>query len=114
MPCAYLRGWIGFFLVAVEKQSNKNIEKVQEILKLYESLKDDFINIPTPKNAIKVLDFLFSKPIFDSKDFIESVNIPKRNGFRILKYISDEQIVSDNGRTRNKTYFFDALIKIII
>ena len=68
-------GWIKFFLIATEKQSIKNISKVQEILQLYNNLKEKVVNIPTPKNAIKVLDFLFSMPYFDSGDFITSSSI---------------------------------------
>ena len=106
-------GWISFFLIAVEKQSIKNIEKVLEILKLYDNLKEKIINIPTPKNAIKVLDFLFSMPFFDSGDFMDVTGINENASFRIIKYLSDSKIISDNNKTRFKTYYFDELIKII-
>lgn len=106
-------GWINFFLIATEKQSMKNIDKVQEILKLYNNLKGRVVNIPTPKNSIKVLDFLFSMPLFDSRDFTRATGIESRNTFRILKFLTEEKIVSNDGKDRNKTYFFDNLLKII-
>lgn len=106
--------WIKFFLVAVEKQSEINTKKVESILNIYNKIKEKVIDIPTPKNFIKVLDFIFSMPIFDFGDFMESTGIKKDSGFRILKFLSDEKIVSDNGRSRDKTYFFDNLIKIIM
>lgn len=99
--------------MAIEEQSTKNIKKVQEILKLYTDLKEKIVDIPTPKNAIKVLDFLFSMPFFDSHDFQRKTNITKMQASRILKYLRNEKIISDNKKTRNKTYFFDNLIKII-
>ena len=40
--------------------------------------KEDISSIPTPKNSTKVLDFLFSTPIFSAKLFIERVKIEKR------------------------------------
>jgi len=106
--------WIKFFLVAVEKQSEINTKKVESILSLYGKTKEKVIDIPTPKNSIKVLDFIFSMPIFDSGDFMESTGIKKDSVFRILKFLSDEKIVSDNGKPRDKTYLFDNLIKIIM
>ncbi len=105
--------WIEFFLVAVEKQSTKNIAKSQEILKSYNNLKEQIINIPTPKNSIKVLDFLFSMPVFDSRDFIEKTGIQKMSALRILNFLSDENVLTDNGEKRVKTYFFTNLINII-
>jgi hypothetical protein len=52
-------------------------------------------------------------PFFDSRDFQERTKITKMQTSRILKYLSDEKIISDNEKIRNKTYFFDDLIKII-
>jgi len=106
-------GWIIFFLLAIEKQSQKNIDKIQDIFNLYNKLKEQIIHIPTPKNAIRVLDFLFSMPIFDSNDFINQIEIPKKSAARILKYLSDEKVIISNEKQRNKIYFFDDLIKIV-
>ena len=63
---------------------------------------------------LKVLDFLFSKPIFDSSDFVKNTNIQKRSSFNILNYLNNENIISKNEKERNRTYFFNDLIKIII
>ncbi len=106
--------WISFFLIAVEKQSIKNIQKVQDILNLYNDLKGRVVDIPTPKNAIKVLDFLFSVPIFDSKEFIRNTWIGRDSSFRILKFLSNEKIILDDWALRNKTYFFDKLLEVIM
>ena len=106
--------WIKFFLVAVEKQSEINTQKVESILNLYNKTKEKVIDIPTPKNSIKVLDFIFSMPIFDSGDFMKSTEIKKDSVFRILKFLSDEKILSSDKKPRDKTYLFDNLIKIIM
>ena len=107
-------GWIKFFLVAVERQSIKNIKKVQEILKLYDDLKDRIRHIPTPKNSIKVLDFLFSKPIFESGDFLRETEIQnKMTALRILKFLLEKEILIDNGKSKGKRYFFPNLIDIV-
>ena len=106
-------GWIQFFLTATEEQSIKNIKKVQNILNLYADLKKEISQIPSPKNSIEVLDFLFSVPVFDSNDFTNKTTINKDTTFRIIKYLSAQGVISDNKKTKNKTYFFDRLIRII-
>ncbi|MCK5412779.1 MAG: Fic family protein [Candidatus Pacebacteria bacterium] len=106
--------WIKFFLVAVEKQSEINAQKVELILNLYNKTKKRVINIPTPKNSIEVLDFIFSMPIFDSGDFRKHTKIKENASFRILKFLLDEEIIFDNKKSQNKTYFFNNLIKIVM
>jgi len=105
--------WIEFFLNAIYIQSNNNIQKINKILSLYNQLKEDIIDIPTPKNSIKVLDFLFSTPIFSAKLFIEKTNIEKRNVYRIIDFLVDKEIIFPDDKERNKTYYFDKLLKII-
>ncbi len=105
--------WIKYFLIAIEQQSNRNIEKVEQILTLYNDLKVKIVKIPTPKNAIRVLDFLFSNPFFNSTKFINDTGIKRRNGFKILNYLKDENIIEHDDKQRNKTYFFNDMIKII-
>lgn len=106
-------GWIKFFLIATEKQSKKNTEKIKNILSLYNKLKEEVIKIPTPKNSIKVLDFIFSIPIFDSSEFSKKTEIDKTACFRIIKYLLNKNIISSNRKAKNRTYFFNGLIDII-
>lgn len=105
--------WISFFLVAVIKQSEKNILKVEEVLGLYNNLKETIVEIPSPKYAIKVLDFLFSTPIFESNEFINETDIGKTSAFRILNYLVEDKTLSIKEKTRSSSYHFDDLIKIL-
>ncbi len=105
--------WITFFLQAVIEQSQSNIQKAKSIVALYEQNKQQIVDIPSAKNSIKVLDFLFTYPMFDSRKFISETKIAKAICFRTLSFLSAKKILADNGKTRNKTYFFSELLKII-
>ncbi|MCA9376749.1 Fic family protein [Candidatus Nomurabacteria bacterium] len=105
--------WILFFLVAVIKQSEKNILKVEEVLNLYNSLKEEIVTIPTPKNAIKVLDFLFSMPIFNSPDMTKETGIQRMTALRILKYLEEVKVLSKSDTTKVNSYRFNKLVKIL-
>ncbi len=79
--------WIVFFLNAVIEQTQENIKKARNIVLLYNQMKQEIIDIPSAKNAIKVLDFLFTYPIFDSGKFIFETKISKAMSFKILLFL---------------------------
>ena len=105
--------WIAFFLNAMIKQSKKNVEKVLQIKNLNEDMKELVAYMPTPKNAINVLDFLFSNPIFTSDVFINRTEIGKSTSFRIINFLQSETILQTDEKPRNKTYYFSKLLRII-
>ena len=105
--------WIDYFLNAVIEQSKINIVKAQNIIMLYNKMKESISSIPGSKYAITVLDFIFSQPIFSSEDFIGVTKINKPSTARILNYLCSQKILRDDGRQRYRTYFFTDLLRII-
>ncbi|BCD59336.1 MULTISPECIES: Fic family protein [unclassified Nitratiruptor] len=105
--------WIQFFLKAITQQSINNINKINKIVTLYNELKNEIVDMPTPKNSIKVLDFLFSTPIFSSKKMENQTGIEKRSIYRVISFLIDKKIISSDEKERNKTFYFDELLKII-
>ena len=63
--------WIEYFLTAVIEQAKKNIILAKEILTLYNSLKQEIVDLTKSKHSINILDFLFEKPVFTSSDFLK-------------------------------------------
>jgi len=87
-------GWIMFFLRGVIEQSEKNIEKVKAVLKLYEMMKEKIVSITHSQYSIKALDILFTMPIFSSTEFIKSSNIPKASARRILNRLEESGTIN--------------------
>jgi Fic family protein len=56
--------WVEFFLVGVERQAERNARKAAAMLRLYESLKTQFIQTTRSQYAVPLLDFIFSTPVF--------------------------------------------------
>ncbi|MBI4744095.1 MAG: Fic family protein [Actinobacteria bacterium] len=108
--------WIEFFLKAVIEQSKANSQKAKSILELYEKKKERIQAVTRSKHVIKVLDTLFSRPIFSATDFIRESGIPKRSAIHILNIIEKEGIISilrsGSGRKAN-IFMFNKLINII-
>lgn len=108
--------WIKFFLEAVFQQAKGNILKVKAILDLYQSKKERIQSITRSQYVVKIIDSLFARPIFSSKDFIKESGIPKASAMRILNLLEKEKIISvlkkGTGRKPNML-IFNKLINII-
>lgn len=108
--------WIDFFLKAVIEQSKANSKKAKAILELYEQKKERIQAVTRSQYVIKILDTLFSKPIFSTTDFVRESGIPKRTALNILNLVEKEGIISilrpGKGRKAN-IFMFNKLIAIL-
>lgn len=108
--------WIIYFLQAVIEQSQINIQKASTIHKLYDSKKEEVMTLTNSKYAIKILDFIFSYPIFNSSNFIKVSKIPKRSAIRSLNALEEggmlKKIISGSGR-KPSTYVFSKLLSVV-
>ncbi|MDE0678672.1 MAG: Fic family protein [Gammaproteobacteria bacterium] len=86
-------GWCRFFLDAVRTQAEDNLAKAQQILALYEEMKRRIPAVTRSRHAVRVLDWLFERPIFSSSNFIDSSSIPERTARRLLKGLQDDGVV---------------------
>jgi len=85
--------WIIFFLDAVEVQAKYNAEKAKQVLLLYKQMKDLVANISNSPYGIKILDTLFSMPIFRRADFEKTAGLNSQTTFRIITKLKDEEIL---------------------
>ncbi len=67
-------GWIAFFLKAIIKQSSDNANRVKRIMNLYDIMKQKIQDITHSQYNLRLLDSLFSKPIFRTSDLVRQLN----------------------------------------
>jgi Fic family protein len=82
-------GWCSFFLNAMTAQAQENHQKATAILKLYESVRDRIIDLTHSQFAIKALDFLFVRPIFQTSAFVHEADIPVHTAKKMIKKLHD-------------------------
>jgi Fic family protein len=82
-------GWCVFFLEALTEQAKENQQKAMSILKLYERERDRIINLTRSQYAIKALDFLFMRPIFQTSAFVLEADIPEHTAKKMIKKLRD-------------------------
>lgn len=108
--------WITFFLKAVIEQANRNTDKAQQILELYNNMKQKIVDYTHSQYALQALDCLFTVPIFSSRDFQKQSDIPKASAARIIKVLKEEDVIETLEEARGRKpaiYLFRRLIEIV-
>jgi Fic family protein len=85
--------WVYFFLDAVEVQAKNNADKAKQVLMLYTQMKELVAKISNSPYGIKVLDTLFSMPIFRRSDFEKIAGLNHQTTYRIITKLKAEKIL---------------------
>jgi len=107
--------WIKFFLVGVIETSKESIQVFKDIISLKTDL--EINRIPKLgsriKKAQKLLKHLYQKPITDSKQVAEILNIAPSSANRLIKDMVDLRILEEmTGFKRNRKYIFTEYFRI--
>lgn len=87
-------GWCIFFLTAIRRQAEMNESRVRSILSMYRADKEWMAEATHSHHAIRALDWIYSRPIFNTADFIKGSGIPKASATRMLR------VAKQSGRLR--------------
>jgi len=108
-------GWCRFFLQAVQTQANDNLKKAKAILDLYGEMKVRFVEVTRSRYGIRVLDWVFERPIFRSSEFTAQGSIPRATAKRLLAALQADGVLktlSAGGGRRGAIVAFPALLNI--
>lgn len=108
-------GWVEFFLTAITEQSQSNTLRVRNILQLYERMKQQISDLTRSQYALRVLDTLFDRPIFESSDFVVRSGIPRNTALPFLRKLRDGGILSvlrEKSGRRSAILAFSELLNI--
>ena len=87
--------WCSFFLTAVISQAETNQTKAEQILQLYEHRRNWVVEVTHSQYGVRALDWIFSRPIFKTSDFVASADIPKPTAQRILRVLREEGLLRE-------------------
>ena len=108
-------GWCVFFLIALTEQARANQQKIEELLKLYDELKDWALKKTPSLYSGRALDWAFGKPIFRQIDFVNSAGIPNSTARRLLDLFKSRGILKvlvEGGGRRSAILAFPELLNI--
>ncbi len=108
-------GWCRFFLEAVRTEAEDNLARARGILKLYEEMKIQIPEASRTPHAVKVLDWIFERPILSRTQFARKTGIAGPTTRCILQRLSDAGILREAvaGRGRRPGLFmFSRLMRV--
>jgi Fic family protein len=108
-------GWIAFFMQAVAIQAKENSRKVRLIMKLYEDMKVKIQEITHSQYTVKLLDAIFSRPIFETASLVNRSGINKKTAMSLIKTIRTHNILTilrESSGRKPAVYCFAELLKI--
>lgn len=108
-------GWVAFFLRGIIAQAEANTQKAQTILALHQNKRDWVVEITHSQYAVRALDWIFQRPIFQTPDFIASAQIPPATARKIIRDLRANgllrELVPASGRAP-ATFVFAELLNI--
>jgi len=110
------QSWIEFFLRALHHQAIRNTKKAKEIHALYEMMKARFVDITHSQYASAALDAFFTRPIINSRSFLDLSRMENRGTANaLLRGLVNEGVIRvarEAAGRRPAIYIFPALINI--
>ncbi len=109
-----LEQWVKFFLSGVIETAKDGIETFQQILTLRQQYDQKIMTLGVrSKNAQKLLLFMFSHPIVNTKNVEKELGISFNSANRLLKVLIDLKILKEiTGFSRNRFFVLDDYLKL--
>ncbi len=104
---------IKYFLNAVIGQVHHNANRINSMQKLYESMKINVSEILSTPQYMKIIDFIFKKPIFTANEFIENTGVSRATGYKYLEILMKAWYLWLEQDSKVMTYNFKLLLEII-
>jgi len=109
-----LKQWFKFFLVGVIETAKKGISTFDAILKLKKEIEESVQQVGKRSTSIlKILDYLYQKPILDSQKAAKITQVSVSTAYKIIDDMVALGILKEiTGGKRGKIYTFDKYIKL--
>jgi len=100
--------WIKFFLVGIIETAENGIETFDKILKLKKEVENSIQKLGTRSvHALKVMDYLYQKPIIVAATVMELTNLSAPTAYKLLDNLESLGILKEvTGGKRKKIYRF--------
>ncbi len=108
------KDWIKYFLKGVIAESEENTNKASLLLREYENIKNIATKNINSQYLLSVIDFMFQSPVFKVNQLIEAVPMSRDTAYSIVNQLTELNILSHDGASRNKTYIVNSILNHII
>lgn len=90
---------ISYVVLNVAPQTQRNGQRVREIMALYDEMKSRVQDVTHSQYSIYLVDAIFSKPVFKSSDLTKQLSdqhgIHRQTAFELLKRLRNAEILQE-------------------
>lgn len=107
--------WCAFFLHGLLEQASENQDKARAILDLNQQMLRDVAAATHSQHSARAVEFLFSRPVFTSGQFVAATGIPTPTAHKIIRTLRDGGLlatVRESSGRRPAILAFPALLNI--
>lgn len=106
--------WFKFFLVGVIETAQKGIDTFDKILQLKKEVESKIMSLGGRYvSAVKLLDYLYKKPLISAQKVIELTDISAPTAYKLLSELEELGILKETtGGKRKKIYMFKEYIDL--
>jgi len=109
-------GWCAFFLTALTEQALAYQQKIHYLLKLYDERKELIVEATHSQYSGRMLDWICTRPIFQTTDCVKNSDIPEPAARHILRVLRDRGLLKEMIKARGRrpaTLAFTDLLNIV-
>jgi Fic family protein len=109
-----LKQWFKFFLVGIIETAKNGIETFDAVLKLKKEVEFKIQNNGNRVNYLmKIMDFLYQKPIINAIKITELTSVSQATAYKILDELVEMKILKEiTGGKRGKIFVFNDYVKL--
>jgi Fic family protein len=109
-----LTQWVKFFLEGVRQTSENSIQTFKSIIALREECEGSILSLgKKTKIAKEFLHYLYTKPITDSQDVVETLSISLATALRLIEdFVRLGMLREITGFKRNRIFVFSKYVKL--
>lgn len=104
--------WIKFFLLAIKRQVDDDLEFIQKSNDVYDNLISRVKDLNLSANVIDIIKVMFDSPVFNVKVIEKGTSLKPPSIRRYLKILTDNKLIFSSG-TRNKEYYCYEILNIL-
>lgn len=105
--------WIKFFLKMCIVQTEKHIEYIDSLNKIYDNSCEKIRKVINSQKYEQIIDCIFTSPIITSTKLAEKINVSNSQARKYLISLEKLQILFGDDRLRGRKYYFLELLELL-
>ncbi len=107
-----LNEWIKYFLRKIILQTNKHIDYIDELNRLFNRTKVTVKKCINSPKYDEIIECMFTHPVLNVTMLEDQISVSRAQAIRYLNTLEEKRVLVGDDRKRGKTFYFDELLDL--